>query len=171
MQAGLPAAGFVCIRHNTERSKRMSKQKTRIAAAAVLSFLSTVALAGHTPIHERHELMEDVGKAAKPIGQMLKGEAAYDVDVFMASLATFESASQKFGELFPEGSETGEDTEAAPAIWEDRAGFDEALAAWADAVGAAVTAKPATLEEAKPVAGGIFKTCKGCHDTYRIDTD
>lgn len=149
----------------------MSKQMKCIAAVAALSFLSTLALAGDDPRHERQELMEDVGKAAKPIGKMLKGEAEFDAEVFMASLATFESASQKFGSLFPEGSETGEDTEAAPAIWEDRAGFDEAVGAWADAVAAAAAAKPATLEEAKPVAGGIFKTCKGCHDTYRIDKD
>ena len=32
-------------------------------------------------------------------------------------------------------------------------------------------AKPATLEEAKPVVGPIFNTCKNCHDTYRIEEE
>ena len=76
----------------------------------------------------------------------------------------------KIGGLFPEGSDTG-DTEAAPAIWEDREGFDQALQEWADATAAALEAAPATLEDAKPVLGGVFGTCKNCHDTYRIDED
>ena len=115
--------------------------------------------------------MEDVGEAAKPLGQMLKGERDFDADVAMASFKTFEDASSRFGGLFPPGSETGEDTEAAPAIWEDRAGFDEALATWADAVGAAIAANPQTLDETKPVAGEVFNACKNCHDTYRIEDE
>lgn len=121
------------------------------------------------PRHERHELMEDVGKAAKPVGKMLKGETEYDAEVIMASLQTWHDVSLKFGELFPEGTETGMDTEAAPAIWEDREGFDAALAEWRDAVEAAQAAAPATLEDAKATVGPIFQTCKGCHDDYRIE--
>ena len=32
-------------------------------------------------------------------------------------------------------------------------------------------AAPATLDEAKPTLGAVFKTCKGCHDTYRIEDE
>lgn len=130
-----------------------------------------VAIADDNPQHERHELMEDVGKAAKPVGKMLKGELGYDAEVVMASLQTWHDVSMKFGNLFPAGSETGNDTEAAPAIWEDRAGFEEALGDFGDATAAALAANPATLEAAKPVVGPIFKTCKGCHDTYRIEQE
>lgn len=129
------------------------------------------AIADDNPQHERHELMEDVGKAAKPVGKMLKGERDFDVDVLMASLQTWRDVSMVFGDLFPAGSETGNDTEAAPAIWEDRAGFDEALGNFRDATAAALAAKPTTLESTKPVVGPIFKTCKGCHDTYRIEQE
>jgi cytochrome c556 len=121
------------------------------------------------PRHQRHELMEDVGKAAKPVGKMLKGELEYDAEVAMASLQTWHDVSLTFGDLFPAGSETGMDTEAAPAIWEDRAGFDEALAKFREAVAAAQAAKPMTLEDAKPIIGPVFQTCKGCHDNYRIE--
>jgi cytochrome c556 len=89
----------------------------------------------------------------------------------MNSFHTFEKASKKLGGLFPPGSETGEDTEAAPAIWEDREGFDAAIAEWQEAVAAAIAAAPASLEEAKPVAGPIFNACKGCHDNYRIEKE
>ena len=138
-----------------------------LLGAAALLFAAPL-FAADDPIHERHELMEGVGDAAKPIGQMLKGEREFDAAVVMASFETFDDASAQFGDLFPPGSETGQDTEAAPAIWEDRAGFEEALATWADAVDAAIAAKPQTLDETKPVAGEVFKACKGCHDTYRI---
>ena len=129
------------------------------------------ASAGDDPVHERHELMEDVGDAAKPIGKMFKGERDYDMDVVMASLKVWHDAAMSFGDLFPEGSETGEGTEAAPAIWEDRAGFDEALDKFRKATEAALAASPETLEAAKPAIGPVFETCKGCHDSYRIEDE
>ena len=98
------------------------------------------------------------------------GEAEYDRATAEKSLQKFKKVSGKFGDLFPEGSDTG-DTEAAPAIWEDREGFNEALQKWADATAAALETAPATLDDAKPVLGGVFNTCKNCHDTYRIDED
>ena len=149
----------------------MSYLKTRGFIAAIALSLTSPLFAGDDPVHERHELMEEVGDAAKPIGQMLKGERDFDADVVMASLKTFDKAAEKFGDLFPPGSETGEGTEAAPAIWEDRAGFDKALATWSDAVDAAIAANPQTVEETKPVAGPIFNACKGCHDDYRIEDE
>jgi cytochrome c556 len=87
----------------------------------------------------------------------------------MASLQTWHDASMRVGDLFPVGTETGMDTEAAPAIWEDRAGFEEALANFRAAVESAIDANPMTLEDAKPTVGPVFQTCKGCHDTYRIE--
>jgi cytochrome c556 len=146
----------------------MSNLISRSLVATIALVFTSPLFAGDDPVHERHELMEGVGDAAKPIGQILKGERDFDAAVVMTSLRTFDEASAQFGELFPPGSEGGE---AAPAIWEDRAGFEEALAAWADAVDAAIAANPQTLEEAKPVAGDVFKTCKGCHDNYRIEDE
>ena len=139
-----------------------------VSAVAVAS----VAFAeGDDPRHERHELMEDVRDAAKPVGEMFRGELEFDAEVVKTSLATWHSASLAFGDLFPEGTETGMNTEAAPAIWEDRAGFDAALTKWREAIEAAQAAAPMTLEEAKPTVGPVFKTCKGCHDTYRIEEE
>lgn len=144
--------------------------KLRVLFLTIAVALASIAVADDDdPRHQRHELMEGVGKAAKPIGKMLKGELDYDAAVVMASLQTWHDAAMKVGDLFPVGSETGMDTEAAPAIWEDRAGFDEALADFRAAVEAAIAANPATLDDAKPTVGPVFQTCKGCHDTYRIE--
>lgn len=123
------------------------------------------------PAQERHELMEGVRDAAKPIGKMFRGEADYDAATVMSSLQTFQDASLIFGDLFPAGSEASETSEAAPAIWEDRDGFNKALAMWQEAVNAAIEAAPQTLDEAMPTVGPIFKKCKNCHDTYRIEKE
>lgn len=124
-----------------------------------------------SPQQERHEVMENVGKAAKVVGKMLKGEADYDAAAAMQSLSVFQDASGKFGALFPEGSETGEGTEAAPTIWEDRDGFSAALEDWADATATAIEAAPQTREAAGPIFNSVFKACKNCHDNYRLDED
>ena len=67
--------------------------------------------------------------------------------------------------------DTGYDTEAKPEIWTDRAGFDAALNAFAEAVDAAIAANPQTLEELKAAAGPVFKSCKGCHENYRVEKE
>lgn len=149
----------------------MKHWKSGVTAATAALLIAGVAAAEHSPQHARHELMEGVGKAAKVIGGMLRGDTEYDAAAAQESLAVWQDASGRFGDMFPEGSETGEDTEAAPAIWEDRDGFDAALAKWSEATAAAIEAAPATLEDGKPVLGAVFQTCKNCHDTYRIEKE
>ena len=133
--------------------------------------IAPLTIAADDPISERQELMKDVGGAAKPIGEMFRGEREYDAATVLESLNTWKTVGETFGDLFPEGSESGGDSEAAPAIWEDRAGFDEALALWREATDKAIAAAPATLEEGQPVLGAVFNACKNCHDSYRIDDE
>ena len=144
----------------------MIEKKSLIAILA--GALASVAIAADDPRDVRHELMEGVGDAAKVIGGMLKGEVDYDAAEATHSLKVFEHAASQLGDLFPESSESGKGTEAAPAIWDDRDGFEAALRDWQGAIADAKAADAQTLEEAKPVLGAIFKTCKNCHDGYRI---
>ncbi len=139
-----------------------------IALVACLACAIT-SQAEDDPAHERHELMEGVGDAAKPVGSMLKGETPYDPATLREALATFLQASEQLGVLFPPGSEGGEDSRAAPAIWDERAGFEEALETWHDAIRTAIAAETATLEAARPVVGPVFEACKNCHDSYRLE--
>lgn len=140
-----------------------------VLLAVVLSVPTSFALAADTPQETRHELMEEVGGAAKNIGKMLKGEAPFDAELAAESLAVWSDAAGVFGDMFPEGSESGYETEARETIWSDRAGFDEQLALFAKATAAAVAVAPQTLEELKPAAGAVFKVCKSCHESYRIE--
>ncbi len=149
----------------------MVSKVSRSLLAVSLVGVALVATADHSPQHERQSLMEGVREAAKPLGGMLRGKVDYNPVVVMESLQTWQAAAQQFGELFPEGTETGEETEAAPAIWSDREGFDAALAGWLAATNAAIEAAPQTLDEAKPVIGKAFGSCKKCHDDYRIEKE
>lgn len=149
----------------------MLHRKPVLIACAALTFLAPLVSADDDPIHARHELMEGVGDAAKPVGAMLRGKSEFDADVVAETLGVWADAGAKFGDLFPEGSETGGGTEAAPAIWEDREGFEAALAKWREAVDAAIAADPQSLDAARPVVGEVFNACKNCHDSYRIDDE
>jgi cytochrome c556 len=137
----------------------------------VFMILSQTVVASDTPQEARHEVMEDVGGAAKPVGKMLKGERAFDAAVAMESFRTWSTAAGIFGDLFPEGSETGYDTEARDTIWSDREGFDTRLAAFGKAADAAIEANPQDLASLKAAAGPVFKECKACHEDYRVEDE
>lgn len=141
----------------------------RVLAAAVAALALQTALAGDSPQEQRHELMEDVRAGAKTIGKMLEGEAPFDAAAAMGALQTWREAGAVFGTLFPEGSETGFETKAKPAIWSDRTGFEAALLKWVEATDAAIAANPQSLEDLQGAAGPVFKACKGCHENYRVD--
>jgi cytochrome c556 len=152
----------------------MVSQGMKTVVLAVLASLLlplAAALAADSPQEQRHELMEDVGAGAKTIGKMLEGEEAFDAAAAMNALQTWDHASGVFGDLFPAGSETGYDTEAKPNVWSDRAGFDAALQAWAEAVDAAIAANPQDLESLQAAAGPVFKKCKACHEEYRVEEE
>jgi len=149
----------------------MSKAVLRRIFLSAVVAVTSLAVAQDDPRILRHEIMEGVGDAARPVGQMLRGDAEFDAATVANSLQVFLDASSRVGDLFPAGSETGEDTRAAPAIWEDRAGFDEALGNLATAVEAAIAASPNTLEEARPVLGPVFNACRNCHESYRLEEE
>lgn len=146
-------------------------QTFKLSVAILLLTVGTSLLAGESPQEQRHELMEGVGDAAKPIGGMLKEEMAFDAETVMASFQTWADAAAVFGDMFPAGSESGHDTEARATIWSDRAGFENALAGFAEAVDAAIATQPQDLEGLSAAAGPVFKKCKACHEDYRVEDD
>jgi len=146
---------------------------SRVLVSTLLTtaLLSSVAVADSDPILARQDLMKNTRDAAKVIGGMLKGEQPFDAEAAMTALETWKETATTVGDLFPEGSETGHDTEAKATIWTDRAGFEAKLADFGTSVDAAIAAKPADLEALKAAAGPVFQTCKGCHEEYRVEEE
>lgn len=142
-----------------------------IFSALVLMLPMSQLLAGESPQEQRHELMENSKDAAKTVGGMLKGEAPFDATAAMKSFETWAEIAGSFGDLFPPGTETGFDTEAKKEVWTDRAGFDAEMAKFSKAANAAVAANPQSLDELKAAAGPVFKSCKSCHETYRVEKE
>ncbi len=142
-----------------------------VVSAFLLAVSAGPLAAGDSPQEKRHELMEKSKDAAKPVGGMLKGEVEFDAETAMASFKAWVEIAGQFGELFPEGTETGHGTEARKEIWTDRAGFEAELKKFSDAANAAVAANPQTLEELNAAAGPVFKTCKSCHEGYRVEEE
>jgi cytochrome c556 len=145
------------------------KHFPRSPATICAVLLLPCALAAETPQEQRHELMEEMGDNAKIVGQMLEGETPFDAAAAMTAMQNWQGGSEGFGDLFPEGSESGHDTEAKSTIWTDREGFNAALAAWSEAVEAAIAANPQDLESLQAAVGPVFKKCKACHEEYRVD--
>ena len=146
---------------------------TKVEISVFLSSLliAGVVFAGSDPIKQRQALMEDTRDGAKVIGAMLKQEKPFDAAAAMGALMVWKKTAEEAGGLFPEGSETGYDTEAKETIWSDRAGFEKALAEFGEKVDAAIAANPDSLEALKANAGPVFQSCKNCHEGYRIDKD
>lgn len=139
-----------------------------LAALAVVMCAGT-ALAGDDPIQARQKLMEDTRDAAKVIGGMLKGEQPFDAEAATQAFKVWKKTAIEAGDLFPEGSGVGHDTEAKVTIWSDKAGFEAELDKFATRVDAALAANPDSLEALKAAAGPVFQACKSCHEGYRVE--
>lgn len=144
------------------------KFRTLFAAALVAAAGLAPAIAADEPQVVRQEMMKKVGGATGAMAKMVKGEADFDAAAALAALTAISEVAGSFGDYFPEGSETGMDTEAAPAIWTDRAGFDAKIAALKASADAAVAAAPADLDGLKAVFGPLTQNCGACHETYRL---
>ena len=132
-------------------------------------FVSSVALAGSDPILKRQHLMEDTRDAAKVVGGMLKQKQPFDAEAALQAFKVWKKTATEAGDLFPDGSGTGHDTEAKVTIWTDRDGFNEKMADFSTSVDAAIAAKPDSVEALNAAAGPVFKACKGCHEGYRVE--
>jgi cytochrome c556 len=139
-----------------------------VVVAAGLFLGATVVLAqSEDPVALRQDLMKANGRAAKTATAMVRGQEPFDLAKAQEVLKTYVNTADKFGALFPETSKTGHDTTAAPKIWEDKAGFEAAIAKFgADARKGLTDTKD--LETFKVAFTAVGRNCSSCHETFRI---
>ena len=141
--------------------------KAVIVASALSVAAAVSAVAG--PVEERKELMKSVVKSVKIAVPMAKGETQFDAAAAAAAMQVINDVPDKFVKLFPAGTDKHEKTEAAPKIWTDMKDF---MAKAADLKAASAKTKLAASQGQEAfkaaVFGSLVKTCKGCHDAYRI---
>ena len=121
-------------------------------------------------MHERHEGMEQIGKATKAIGAQLK-EGEPNVGIIRTNATTINDLAAKSANWFPTG--TGPDvgkTRAKAEIWqkyEDFAAKDHNFRVAAQALKG--SSDSADVNAIKPAFADLGKACKACHDPYRAE--
>ncbi|WP_349364018.1 MAG: cytochrome c [Roseitalea porphyridii] len=161
----LSSAGLSALQDTIPESHMFLRTVT--TAATLLAMGVTASLA-QDPIEERQQIMKDNGQAMRVLVPMARGQADYDAEAALAAFVSIRDDAARFGELFPEGTETGGDTRAKPEIWTDREGFDAAVAAFVEDAEAAVAAAPADLDAFRPVFGAMAENCGDCHEVYQV---
>lgn len=119
-------------------------------------------------IAARKAMMKNVGASMRVVGAMMKGATEFDAVAAELAMRTMNSSAHGFALAFPEGSEKGGDTEAAPAIWSDMDGFNAAVQKFAGDTMAAVDAAKQGEDAFKAAFGAVASNCKGCHEKFRI---
>ncbi|MDR6309220.1 c-type cytochrome [Pacificitalea manganoxidans] len=144
--------------------------RSLILAVSVIALGAGAALAeAHMdPIEARQQAMKTVGASTKTLAQMANGTNPFDATAAETALSEMQAAVADFATYFPDGSESDE-SEAAPAIFSDRDGFEEQVAEFQADIDTALETPPSSQDELKVAFGNVAGNCKACHETYRVD--
>ena len=143
--------------------------RTALVVGTLLLGVGVVA-AQQDQVKLTQAVMKDNGKNAGALAAMVKGEKPYDQAAVNAALAQFDDTIKKFPTLFPDGIKglkAEGDYSASLKVWEDRAGFNEHITSFSNAV-ADAKGKITDLDSLKAILPTIGKQCGGCHETYRV---
>lgn len=137
------------------------------------SILMGSQLASATEVEDAIEYRQGVFKTIKwnfgPMAGMVKGKIDFDAAEFSRRADLVAVLAKMPGEGFIDGSDMG-DTDAKPEIWQNKDKFDEGMNALAkNAATLADAAKSGDMNVIKPAFGELGKTCKGCHDNFRVE--
>lgn len=142
--------------------------KWALVAAALTAAAATSAAAKSDPIAARMALMKGSSDNARNVAQMLRGQQPFDAAKVDAAFAQWAETAEKLANLFPPGSQTGETTRAAPAIWDNKKDFDEKAAAFGKAVADNRAKARESLDALKVAFKPVGDTCDACHKDYRL---
>lgn len=137
-----------------------------VAALAAGAVASAGAAEPEGIIKYRKAVMKGQAGHMGAIAGILRGEVEFE-DALGWNADALAASTRDLTRLFPEGSGEG-DTNALPAIWDDRAAFekaaDEARMAGADLAEAVRSGGDVTA-----AFKAMGQACKGCHDDFRED--
>lgn len=151
----------------------VSKIWVGLFTAGVMALgLSSAAMAdAKAAIEARQACMKANGGMMKVMVPIIKGQKAYDKAAIDAAIAASQKACGGWADWWGEDTKPDTDagkaakTEALPAVWTDKAGFDAAGAAYMKAEAAVLaTTDEASFKAAFPALG---KSCGTCHEKFR----
>lgn len=140
--------------------------KPTVFIAGLLALGVSAAVAQSDVVEQRQDLMKQMGAQTRPIGGMMRSQEPFDLAKVQAGLKVFAENSHKAASLFPENSKNVGDTEALPAVWENKSKFDAVLAKFnQDAQTALVSIKDEASFKAEMPK--ILSNCGSCHNDFR----
>ena len=149
---------------------KFTKGKAMLVIAGMsISGLAYAHAGADGVVKDRMDMMGEIARAMKTIGQMVKGEVSYDAEIAKAAANEIFGHMSHMTEMFPEGS-TEKPSEALPAIWEN---WDEFVALSdklkVDAKQLAEVAGSSTSADAIKLQFGVVgKSCGSCHEKFRL---
>lgn len=146
----------------------------RLQALAVLAALSVSALAfaqakPEQQIEYRKAAMTVTARSMGPLSAMAKGDAPFNKEVAVRHaevIATLSDLPLLAGAYGP-GTDKGASHKSDPKVWSEPEKFKAAY----DKFTVAAKALPVAAGDLKTLQvalGELGKTCKGCHDDYRM---
>ncbi len=124
----------------------------------------------HPAIKARHKLMADSVFAAKQAGGMVKGATPYDAGKAELAMRLISAAAFNMDKYFPKASipKKGSKSEASPKIWKNMADFLSEIEKFKTSSNAAIKLAGQGEDAFKGGFMGVMKSCKSCHENYRI---
>jgi cytochrome c556 len=144
------------------------KLRTVTCAVVALCLGAGAVFAAGEPQVVRQDLMKTIGGSLGALAAIAKGQKPYDAETVKTALSTISQSAKAFPDQFPAGSETGFETEASPAIWQNMDDFKAKsikLSNDAATILAAMPADPAGVGQAMQTLGA---ECGACHQSYRL---
>jgi cytochrome c556 len=142
----------------------------RLSALALTVILAAGAAFAHEGVQnpavmERMDLMKGIGAETRALGEMVQGKTAFDPARAAEARAALTEAAARIPSLF-EARETDPESEALPAVWEDRTGF----VAQAEAMEAAARdLQTGSAQALRNSFADLGQSCRACHEDYRLD--
>jgi cytochrome c556 len=163
---GEPAPTQGSVRAQTNAYVPGDYMKACLLALSVIAFSWTPALAD--PITDRQQAMKRISGHVRDLSPYAQGEKTFDAADVMTRLEALQAevAAYDVAVLFPDGSDSG-DTKASSKIFQDRAGFQAAVDAFAADIAAAAAAGPQDAAAFAPLFGEVAANCRSCHGEWR----
>jgi len=142
---------------------------------ALILLVFAVAVAAEAPkpetvIHYRQSIYRVMLWNFGPMADMVKGKRPFEAAEFKLHAERLAYMTKMLDEGFPEGSNKGADTDALPAIWENRKDFDQKLQdLQRESQSLAQVAAGGDEAKIKEQFAKTAGTCKACHEKYRAD--
>lgn len=120
-------------------------------------------------VSQRQAVFKDFTRTLEPIGLVARERQPYNASAVVGQVLALQTLARKPWPLFPPDSQYPP-TRAKPAVWTDRAAFEQAQADFTQAVDALLAAaQTGSQPMLKPAVERVQNSCKSCHEQFRLD--